>query len=141
MAKETLTAKVSPKNLERLESYADREGISKSEATDRLVKQGLDVEESDMRLVPVKSDGGTKIEDSLGDVQSQLNRIDKDLQDVESQSTSFTRLTYLILGSLIYLGIEITSDPPTIFTVSVGFGLIVAILYQFYHDRRLIKND
>jgi hypothetical protein len=141
MAKKTLTAKVSPKNLDRLENYADKEGISKSEATDRLVKQGLDVEESDMRLVPVKSDGGTRIEDSLDDLQSRLDRLDKELQNVESQSTSFTKLTYLMLGSLMYIGVEITSDPPIIFTVFVGLGLIVAILYQFYRDRRLIKND
>jgi hypothetical protein len=78
MTKKTLTAKLSPKNLSRLEDYADREGISKSEATDRLVKQGLDVEESDMRLVPVKSDGGTIIEDRLDEIErNQLDRLDK----------------------------------------------------------------
>jgi hypothetical protein len=78
MVKETLTAKVSPKTLNRLEKHADNEGISKSEAADRLLKQGLDVEESDMRLVPVKADGGTIIEDRLDRIeQSQQDRLNQ----------------------------------------------------------------
>jgi hypothetical protein len=89
MAKETLTAKVSPKNLERLEKYAEREGISKSEATDRLVKQGLDVEESDMRLVPVRSDGGTIIEDRLDEIerhqQNRLSEIEQTQHEIQSE--------------------------------------------------------
>jgi hypothetical protein len=84
MTKKTLTAKLSPKNLNRLENYADREGISKSEATDRLVKQGLDVEESDMRLVPVQTDGGTIIEDRLDEIErNQQNRLKEIDQKVE----------------------------------------------------------
>lgn len=80
-----LGAKVAPKTLGRLEDYADREGISKSEATDRLLKQGLDVEESDMRLVPIRSDGGTIIEDRLDQIESQQqNRLDEINQKVEA---------------------------------------------------------
>lgn len=82
MVKETLTAKVSPKTMNRLEEYAEREGISKSEGTDRLLKQGLDVEESDMRLVPVKSDGGTIIEDELEYTQNQVNELSKEIDEV-----------------------------------------------------------
>jgi len=142
MAKKTLTAKVSPKNLDRLENYADREGISKSEATDRLVKQGLDVEESDMRLVPVKSDGGTKIENSLGDVQSQLDRIDSDLQDVEDRSESFTRLGYLLMVSLVWIGAEMSLNLPFWFVVPSGLLLIGLLLYQFVSDQqRLIGYE
>jgi len=84
MTKKTLTAKVSPKTLDRLEDYADREQLSKSESADRLIKQGLDVEESDMRLVPVRSDGGTVIEDRLDQIESQQqNRLDEIDRKVE----------------------------------------------------------
>jgi len=139
MPKETLTAKVSPKNLERLEEYAEREGISKSEATDRLVKQGLDVEESDMRLVPVKADGGTRIENSLDDVQSQLNRIDDDLQHVENQSESFNRLSYFFAISLVWIGIEISFDMPTWFVVSSGLILVVGLLWHLFEYQKEVK--
>jgi hypothetical protein len=85
MTKKTLTAKVSPKTLDRLEDYADREQLSKSESADRLIKQGLDVEESDMRLVPVRSDGGTVIEDRLDQIESQQqNRLDEIDRKVEA---------------------------------------------------------
>jgi hypothetical protein len=80
MAKEMLGAKVAPRTLDRLEKYADKEGISKSEAADRMIKQGLDVQESDMRLVPVQADGGTVIEDELENTQSAVGELSSDLQ-------------------------------------------------------------
>jgi hypothetical protein len=50
-----------------------------------MLKQGLDVEESDMRLVPVRSDGGTVIEDRLDQIESQQqNRLDEIDQKVEA---------------------------------------------------------
>lgn len=95
MTKETLTAKVSPVNLERLEEYAEREGISKSEATDRLVKQGLDVEESDMRLVPVQTDGGTIIEDRLDEIehyqQNRLNEIEEQIESANKEKSTLKK--------------------------------------------------
>jgi hypothetical protein len=76
-----LTARLSERTLDRLEKYADREGMSKSKAADLMIKQGLDVEESDMRLIPVRSDGGTVIEDGFEQIDSQLQEIDRDLGD------------------------------------------------------------
>ena len=80
MTKEMLGAKVSPRTMERLERYADKEGISKSEATQRLLDKGLDVQESDMRLVKVRGDGGTVIEDELENTQSSVGELSSDLQ-------------------------------------------------------------
>lgn len=80
MTKEMLGAKVSPRTMERLERYADKEGISKSEATQRLLDKGLDVQESDMRLVKVRGDGGTVIEDELENTQSAVGELSSDLQ-------------------------------------------------------------
>lgn len=141
MTKKTLTAKLSPKNLNRLEDYADREGISKSEATDRLVKQGLDVEESDMRLVPVRSDGGTIIEDRLDEIEKRQqeqfestqdkieNSIDKTLyEDILDKTVTWSfglLFTGLIIGLLSSLGYTLGIDPELVtvylFTVSVVF--------------------
>jgi tetrahydromethanopterin S-methyltransferase subunit G len=139
MPKETLTAKVSPKNLDRLESYADREGISKSEATDRLVKQGLDVEESDMRLVPVKSDGGTIIEDRLDEIESkqteQLNDIDTRLEHTENQYELVNSLGYFMFLTLFWIGIEVAFDMPIWFTVPTGILLVAGLIRHLIRHR------
>jgi len=140
MPKETLTAKVSPKNLERLEEYAEREGISKSEATDRLVKQGLDVEESDMRLVPVKADGGTIIEDRLDEIERhQQNRLDDIEQEFKTQSESFGRLGYFLSMALVWIGIEIAFNMPTWLVVSSGIALVVGLMWSLYEYREEVK--
>jgi antitoxin component of RelBE/YafQ-DinJ toxin-antitoxin module len=76
--KEMVSAKVAQRTKKRLDRYAENEGISRSQAIGRMLKQGLDVEESDMRLVPVRSDGGTVIEDRLDQIESQQqNRLDE----------------------------------------------------------------
>jgi len=132
MTKKTLTAKLSPKNLNRLENYADREGISKSEATDRLVKQGLDVEESDMRLVPVKADGGTIIEDRLDEIeksqQDQLNQLDQKVDSLSEQPSAVEELTaqarlwsfgFVLAGGIVGILASLS-------LVSIDVGLIAA---------------
>jgi hypothetical protein len=134
MTKKTLTAKLSPKNLNRLENYADREGISKSEATDRLVKQGLDVEESDMRLVPVQTDGGTIIEDRLDEIeQRQIQEIEETQtavrevsQDIDELLEYGSKLGKPLLLSLVWIFVEVAVGIPNT-AVMVASGLIVVL--------------
>jgi hypothetical protein len=141
MTKKTLTAKLSPKNLNRLENYADREGISKSEATDRLVKQGLDVEESDMRLVPVQTDGGTIIEDRLDEIEkNQQNQLDKINRKVESLDDERSRLEkmldqinlwsfgFLFTGTLV-LGLTQLGLSSIDYPLAAVFTIISGIIY------------
>ena len=47
--KEMVSAKIGGKTFDRLENYSNEEGISRSQAIDRMLKQGLDVEESDIQ--------------------------------------------------------------------------------------------
>jgi len=139
MVKETLTAKVSPKTLNRLEKHADNEGISKSEAADRLLKQGLDVEESDMRLVPVKADGGTVIEDRLDRIeQSQQERfnqieeianVDRTEQYLRAGVMSFAAWTIVfgvvnLLFGYQYLDFLLTSFVLTIVSMLIHLGYV-----------------
>lgn len=72
MPKEMLGAKVSSRTLERLEKYADKEGISKSEATDRLLAEHLDIIDSNTKVVV--TDGGQMVEqlDKIQQEQEQL---------------------------------------------------------------------
>jgi antitoxin component of RelBE/YafQ-DinJ toxin-antitoxin module len=115
--KEMVSAKVASRTKDRLDEYADKEGISRSQAIGRILKQGLDVEESDMRLVPVRSDGGTVIEDRLDQIESQQqNRLDEIDSKIESgfdkkpswieqqiQAVQISSVGLTLAGAAVYL--------------------------------------
>lgn len=154
MAKKAVTAKLSPKTLDRLEDYAERESISRSEATDRMVKQGLDVEESDMRLIPVRSDGGTIIEDRLDEIEKQqrthlseieenqatareeLTEIQKDLQ---AQNTVYRFFTWFFALSAVYIGSTQWLPITNWISVAVGTGLLALVLYTLYIQHTWVR--
>jgi hypothetical protein len=96
-----LTARLSERTLERLEQYADREGMSKSKAADYMIKQGLDVQESDMRLVPVKADGG--IEQKVERVSERVEQTSEDVDDLRRLSEHYAGIlvTVLLIGGIV----------------------------------------
>lgn len=129
MAKEMLGAKIASRTMERLEKYAEREGVSKSEAADRILKQGLDVEESDMRLVPVRSDGGTIIEDRLDEIEKkQRRRFDEIENRVDKDETLADRA--LELSIIVFAQIAIIAGVADILLSYdlVGFAVISLVL-------------
>lgn len=129
-----LGAKVAPRTFDRLEKYADKEGISKSEAADRMIKQGLDVEQSNMRLVPIRSDGGTVIEDRLDEIeQRQTQEIEETQaavrgvsQDIDQLFEYASRLGKPLLLSLIWIFVEVAVGIPNT-AVMVTSGLILVL--------------
>lgn len=97
-----LTARLSERTLERLEQYADKEGMSKSKAADYMIKQGLDVQESDMRLVPVKADGG--IEQKVERVSERVEQTSEDVDDLDrrlSEHYAGILATVLLIGGIV----------------------------------------
>jgi hypothetical protein len=151
MVKETLTAKVSPKTLDRLESHADREGISKSEAADRMIKQGLDVEESDMRLVPVRSDGGTIIEKNLTQIDGQLQELDqeigtvtKEIGTVKEQNKRVQEIVRsLSIGFVAFIVWAVTvlvANLPLLVELLYG-GLVVVYISYFMLSLGVVSDD
>lgn len=134
MTKEPLTAKVTPRNMERLEEYADRLEISKSEATDRLVGQGLDVEESDMRLIKVESDGGTEMGNKIEETQKEVERLQADI------AKGVNQLKYMspsLLVTLLWLVLESTEILSPILVASTGIAVILFVLSNYY---LVVKN-
>ena len=120
--KEMVSAKIGGKTYERLENYADREEISRSQAIDRMLKQGLDVEESDMRLVPVKTDGGTKIENQLESVQNEL------------QDRTQNYLNLILSVTVLWFAIYFTIGLSTVLTVVTGLPLVAILGYLVYKE-------
>jgi hypothetical protein len=140
MPKNTLSAKVGDRTLERLEDYADEEGISKSEATDRMVKQGLDVEESDMRLVPVRADGSGTVEDVQKEVSRAQDEITTTQAEIQELKSSIKTIGPALMIALGWIGAEISVGIPGGTPVVVGSGLLVALL-MLYSYSKTITDD
>ena len=119
--KKMISAKMGDRTVQRLEQYAEREGISRSQATERMCKQGLDVEESDMRLVPVKTDGGTQIENQLTETQNQL----------QNQQTVQRHLNVILLLSIFWLAVHLVFSVPSLVTILTGIVLVGGLSYSY----------
>lgn len=134
--KQVLSAKVGERTLDRLEQYAEQEGISRSNAADRMIKQGLDVQESDMRLVPIRADGLGPVEEVENEVKnlqsnvvqidSQLDRLD-DLDDHVQQSA---RLNLFLILSVVWVGTYVSIGMPDIVLLLTGPALTIGLFYQ-----------
>jgi hypothetical protein len=127
--KTMVSAKMGNRTVERLEEYAEEEGISRSQATERMAKQGLDVEESDMRLIPVKTDGGTRIENTLNQTQQTLEGQSKKL---EEQKTAQNRLWLTLAVAILWLGSHIIFPVGTYLSIGTGVLLIAGLVYSYY---------
>jgi hypothetical protein len=148
--KEMVSAKVASRTKDRLDEYADKEGISRSQAIGRILKQGLDVEESDMRLVPVRSDGGTVIEDRLDQIESQqqdrLDEIDSKIEaglekepswiEQQIQAVQISSAGLGLAGAAAYfLSLaSLTSIEPSLAYGLVIFSAIIAFLSKVIGD-------
>jgi hypothetical protein len=136
--KEMVSAKIGGKTYDRLENYSDEEGISRSQAIDRMLKQGLDVEESDMRLVPVKTDGGTQIENQLDSVESHL---ENQSEKIDTQQRNQNYLNLILVVSLVWIGIQLVVDLGALILGVSGIALIVGIAYFYYQIYQEVNHD
>jgi len=127
--KTVVSAKMGNRTVERLEEYAEEEGISRSQATERMAKQGLDVEESDMRLIPVKTDGGTQIENTLNQAQKTL---ESQSEKIEEQKTAQNRLWLTLAVAILWLGSHIIFPVGTYLSIGTGVLLIAGLAYSYY---------
>ena len=128
-----ISSKMASRTANRLKEYAEREGISKSQAVENMVKQGLDVEESDMRLVPVKTDGGTRLENKIDSVESSL---ESQSETLEKQEKAQMVLNVTLLGSLVWMFLQIFYTFPLWFTVASGVGIILVLVGVLYEVSR-----
>ena len=133
-----VSAKIGGKTYDRLENYSDEEGISRSQAIDRMLKQGLDVEESDMRLVPVKTDGGTQIENQLDSVESHL---ENQSEKIDTQQKNQNYLNLILVVSLVWIGIQLVVDLGALILGVSGIALIVGIAYFYYQIYQEVNNE
>ena len=124
--KSMVSAKIAERTKNRLDKYAEKEGISRSQAIGRMLKQGLDVEESDMRLVPVQTDGGTKLENQIGEVQQ---RIEQQSENYEHQLQVQNYQILLVALGLFWIGLHLVFNINGIVTVLTGIPVALGLFY------------
>ena len=128
-----VSAKIAERTKERLDEYADTEGISRSQAIGRMLKQGLDVEESDMRLIPVQTDGGTKLENQLSEVDSEVGDLGRAIESMESnieaEQRSNRRSISLLIVGFLWIATEVTIGFSPIVTFLTGTPLAIGLIY------------
>jgi hypothetical protein len=119
MVKETLSARISQATFKELKEYAEERGMSKSEATDRLVEKGLKVEDKDILIV--STDGGTRIENTLNQAQ----------QTLQNQQTVQKHLNVILLLSIFWLGVHLVFSVPSVVTILTGIVLVGVQSYSY----------
>ncbi len=131
MGKKTLSAAVSPKTMERVDKYAEEEQITRSEATARLLKKSLDLEEEEGVHI-VSTDGG-KTQKQLNAINNRLDEIE-DVADgpdeLESLASQLRSIMLPLTLSILWIGIEVTAGIPyaPIGTAVTGIPLILWLM-------------
>jgi len=134
MQKPAISARIDEKTKEMLERYKEEEELTTSEATQRLLRQNLNVKygEGDILF----SDGGTKIKGEIEETQKQVNSVEDIAQKLDEQQTEIkddvqqNNLNYALLGTgLAYIIIQTTVGIPNDLGLAVGVPLIVALIY------------
>ena len=128
-----VSAKIAPRTKERLDSYKEEQGVSRSQAIDIMLKQGLDIEESDMRLVPVKTDGGSKLESEVQETQKQVDEVESIAEEIQSDIEDDilnNRRNYAFIGiGIAYIVLELGIGLPSLVSIAIGIPLIIALIY------------
>ena len=121
MTKDTLSARISSNTTEKLEEYADKRKISKSEATDRLLNKALRIESADVEIVPIATDG-SGVDERITEQEEILSEIN---QQVESVIKRDKLSNGLVTAGLAYIITILLIDIPTELGLALGVPLMI----------------
>jgi hypothetical protein len=125
MTKDTLSARISSNTTEKLEEYADKRKISKSEATDRLLNKALRIESADVEIVPIATDG-SGVDERITEQEEILSEINQQFESVIKRD-KISNL--LVTAGLIYVITILLIDISTELGLALGVPLIIAQVY------------
>ena len=94
-----------------------------------MAEQWLDVEESDMRLIPVKTDGGTRIENTLNQAQQ---TVENQSEKIEDQQIAQKYLSLSLSLAIFWLGVHIIFVVPSLVSIGTGTVLMAGLIYSYY---------
>ena len=122
-----------PDVAEAVEEYAEEHGITKSEAYRRVIKQGIEVQQSDVTVIQGTEqtipDGG-----QLEETQSQVEEVSENL---DSLSEQLREVMLPLSVGLLWIGFEVTIGIPS--AIGTAITGILIILWLAYVQLRGIR--
>ena len=91
-----------------------------------------------MRLVPVKTDGGTEIENQLDSVESHL---ENQSEKIDTQQRNQNYLNLILVVSLVWIGIQLVADLGAFISAVTGIPLIAGIAYFYYQIYQEVSHE
>jgi predicted DNA-binding protein len=116
-----------PDVAEAVDQYAENNEITKSEAYRRVIKQGIEVQQSDVTVIQgteqALPDGGR-----LKKTQSQVQEVSKDIDTLNQQ---LNNSILVLVAGIVWIGVELTIGIPfdPIGTIVSGLLLVLWALY------------
>jgi hypothetical protein len=87
-----------------------------------------------MELVPIRNDGGTEIGNSLEQIESQVNHLDEQIEEVNEQSGVSNRLLFLLSMAFLWVIGDVILGYPDFAVILSGSVWMLGISYVYLID-------
>jgi predicted DNA-binding protein len=116
-----------PDVAEAVDEYAEEHGITKSEAYRRIIKQGIEVQQSDVTVIQ----GTERTVPDGGQLDETQNQVEEVSEDVASLSEQLNEVMLPLILAILWIGFEVTVGIPfnPVGTVVTGIPLALWLAY------------
>jgi predicted DNA-binding protein len=125
--KVTRSFRLPPDIAESVDQYAEEHGITKSEAYRRVIKQGIEVQESDVTVIQ----GTERTVPDGGQLEETQNQVEEVSKSVASLSEQVEKIMLPLTLAVLWIGFEVTIGIPfaPVGTVVTGIPLVAWLAY------------
>jgi predicted DNA-binding protein len=114
-----------PDVAEAVDSYAEEHEITKSEAYRRVIKQGIEVQQSDVTVIQ----GTERTVPDGGQLEETQNQVEEVSESVASLSEQLNEVMLPLILAILWIGFEVTVGIPSVGTVVTGIPLALWLAY------------
>jgi len=121
-----------PDVAEAVDSYAEEHGITKSEAYRRVIKQGIEVQQSDVTVIQ----GTEQTVPDGGQLEETQNQVEEVSENLDSLSEQLQEVMLPLSVGLLWIGFEVTIGIPAepIGTAVTGIPIVLWLAYVQFGD-------
>jgi predicted DNA-binding protein len=121
-----------PDVAEAVDEYAEEHGITKSEAYRRVIKQGIEVQQSDVTVIQ----GTERTVPDGGQLEETQNQVEKVSENLDSLSEHLQEVMLPLSVGLLWIGFEVTIGIPfePIGTAVTGIPIVLWLAYVQFGD-------
>ncbi len=116
-----------PDVAEAVDDYAEEHGITKSEAYRRVIKQGIEVQQSDVTVIQ----GTERTVPDGGQLEETQDQVEEVSESVASLSEEVEKIMLPLTLAVLWIGFEVTVGIPfdPVGTVVTGIPLVAWLAY------------